>query len=329
MTNNSRYSIFLCIYLIQGCIAKSPKYDITLKGSFFNIKPTDTIQLVAPNIVSSNLVEYNGTFSPGGTEFYYTLNFPNRAVICFMKINLDSTWSHPAIASFSGKYSDVDPILSPDGLRLFFTSNRPLNDSSSNSRNNIWYVEQTNSGWSSPKFIPLTADGDYYSSVTKNGIIYFNVWKTGDIYRAVKTDSTYAIEKITEIINSDRADGDPFISPDEDYIIFRGNNREDSFGGSDLYISFKINGQWTNPENLGEPINSSSSEICPLVTPDGKLFVFSSNRLKEEFKPIPLTELAPYRKKFNSFDNGTYNIYAISASFIESRRKKHYESQGQ
>jgi Tol biopolymer transport system component len=140
-------------------------------------------------------------------------------------------------------------------------------------------------------------------------------------------DSTYAIEKLTEIINNDRAaDGDPFISPDEDYIIFRGNNREDSFGGSDLYISFKINGQWTDPENLGEPINSSFSEICPLVTPDGKLFIFSSNRLKDEFKPEPLADLDPYRKKFNSFDNGTYNIYAISANFIESRRKKHFES---
>ncbi|HEY5825783.1 MAG TPA: hypothetical protein VIT44_15520, partial [Cyclobacteriaceae bacterium] len=200
---------------------------------------------------------------------------------------------------------------------------RPVTSTASFNRNNIWYVERVNNEWSAPKFIPLTEDGDYYSSVTKSGVIYFNVWKTGDIYKAVKSDSNYVTERISKIINTDRDDGDPFISPEEDYIIFRGNNRTDTFGAMDLYISFNINNEWTEPENLGEPINSSASEICPLVTADGKLFIFSSNRLKNDFKPEPSALLEPYREKFKSFDNGTYNIYSISADFIELRRKKH------
>ena len=323
MTRNSWGPIFLFVCLIHGCISKTDEKENTVSGAFFNIKPSDTLQIVGPNIVSANLVEYNGTFSPDGTEFYCTVNFPSQAVISFMKMNPDSTWGNLTIASFSGKHSDVDPIFSPDGTRLYFTSNRPSADSVKNSPNNIWYVERAGAGWSSPKFIHLTGEVDYYSSVTKNGVIYFNVWKTGDIYRAVKTDSSYVTEKISEIINTDRADGDPFISPDEDYIIFRSNNREDSFGGSDLYISFKIKDQWTNPENLGEPINSPAAELCPLVTPDGKLFIFSSTRLKKEYTPEPLADLESYRKKFRSFDNGLSNVYAISADFIDSLRKKH------
>src|SRR5690606_5153409 len=322
---NSCNFIFASICLIQAC-ASTTDEENTVRGVFFNIKPTDTLQIVAPNIVSANLVEYNGTFSPDGTEFYCTVNFPSQAVISFMKMNPDSTWGRLTIASFSGEHSDVDPIFSPDGSRVFFTSNTPLTDSVKDSPHNVWYVERAGAGWSSPKFIRLTGEGDYYSSVTKNGIIYFNVWKTGDIYRAVKTDSTYVTEKISETINTDRADGDPFISPDEDYIIFRGNNREDSFGGSDLYISFKVKDQWTNPENLGEPINSSAAELCPLVTSDGKLFIFSSTRLREEYNPEPLADLESYRKKFSSFDNGVSNIYAISAGFIDSLRRKHQQS---
>jgi hypothetical protein len=309
--------------LIQGCSSTTEKGTDHLLEPFFGIEASDTLQLVAPNIVSSNLAEYNGTFSPDGTEFYYTVSFPGRSVISFMKLNPDNTWSAPAIAKFSGEYSEFDPILSPDGRRLFFTSYRPIDDSRRNGRTNIWSVDRVGDDWGSPQFISLTENGDYYSSSTKSGIIYFNIWKTGDIYRAVKTDSMYSIEKITDTINSDKAEGDPFISPDEDYLIFRGYDQEVSFGAGDLYISFNLGNHWTKPENLGDVINSSEDEICPMVTADGKLFIFSSNRFRAEFNPGAFQALEPYKQRFKTPDNGAYNIYAISADFIEKRRKKH------
>lgn len=323
MTTYSRTFIILVIYLIQGCASPTEKESNTLRKPFFGIIPTDTLQLVAPNIVSSNLSEYNGTFSPDGTEFYYTVSFPGRSVISFMKLNPDDTWSNPAIARFSGEYSEFDPILSPDGTRLFFSSYRPIDSSLKNSRVNIWYVDRIGDGWSLPQYISLTENGDYYSSATKSGTIYFNIWKTGDIYKAVKKDSSYSTEKISTTVNTDKAEGDPFISPNEDYLIFRGYDQEVSFGAGDLYISFNIGNQWTKPENLGETINSSEDEICPLVTSDGKLFIFSSNRFIEEFRPTALELLKPYKQRFTSFDNGAYNIYSISADFIEELRRKH------
>ena len=215
--------------LIQACALTTEKETNILKGPFFGIVPTDTLTLVAPNIVSSNLAEYNGTFSADGKEFYYTVTFPGQSVISFMKLNSDNTWSKPAIARFSGKYSDVDPIMAPDGTRLLFTSYRPI-DGSRSGRTNIWYVERIGDDWSEPQFISLTENGDYYSSSTNSGIIYFNVWKTGEIFRAVKTGTTYSVEKIAGIINSDEPEGDPFISPLEDYLIFRGYDQDASLG---------------------------------------------------------------------------------------------------
>jgi hypothetical protein len=177
--------------------------------------------------------------------------------------------------------------------------------------------------WGEPELVALTEEGDFYSSLTNTGVIYFNVWKTGEIYKAIKTDSIYTIEKISETINSDKREGDPFISPDEDYLIFRGYDQEGSLGMGDLYISFNIHGQWTKPENLGDKINSEADEICPLVTPDGKLFIFSSNRYVERFKPASLESLDPYKERFKTYDNGAYNIYSVSADFIEELRRKH------
>ncbi|MTI31126.1 hypothetical protein E1171_09920, partial [Cytophagales bacterium RKSG123] len=225
--------IIIVTCLLSGCSSNSNNDSINLSGPFFGIKPTDSVQILAPGIVSSNLFEYNGTFSPDGTEFYYTVNFPARSIIAFMELKTDNTWTGPAYAQFSTEYSDVDPIFSPDGTRLYFTSNRPTNDTSLVKRNNIWFVERLTNGWSTPQLVSLTEKGDYYSSLTQKGNIYFNSWKTGDIYKAIKTDSTYLIERLVDVINLDKKVGDPFISPNEDYLIFRGENLEGGYGSSD------------------------------------------------------------------------------------------------
>ena len=122
-------------------------------------------------------------------------------------------------------------------------------------------------------------------------------------------------------MNSKNGEGDPFISPDEDYIIFRGYNN--SLGLGDLYISYLVEGQWTSPENLGEPINSAYHEMCPYVTTDGRFFIFASNRIETRYASLPNEGLESVRKKHQTADNGALNIYYISADFIEEKRRKH------
>jgi hypothetical protein len=321
---NSIAKLFL-ILLISGCVSKTQNGAKFLSDPFFGLQPSDSVKLLAPGIISSSLFEYNGTFSPDGSEFYYTLLLPNRGQIVSLKLKEDNTWTEPSFAEFSSQYSEVDPIFSPDGLRLYFTSSRPTSDTSDVERNNIWFVEKNGNLWTEPQLIPLTETGDYYSSVTNNGDIYFNTWSNGDIYKGIKTDSTYLVERLPDIINLDKSVGDPFISPNEDYLIFRGTNLENTVGSLDLYISFNMDNKWSEPLNLGEPINSKARELCPFVTADGKLFIFASNRLLNDFEPKPAEPIAPFRTKSESFDNGSWNIYYTSTSFIERLRNKAIE----
>ena len=314
--------LLLIFFLISGCALEAEKGAATLTNPFFGIQATDTVHLLAPGIISSSLFEYNGTFSPDGREFYYTVSLPNRGQIVFLTLEEDNRWSEPKFAEFSSEYSDVDPMFSPDGSRLYFTSNRPTADTSDLTRNHIWFAERTAEGWDEPKRVELTETGDYYSSLTQNGDIYFNTWSTGDIYKAIKTDTTYLVERLPDSINLNKSVGDPFISPEEDYLIFRGTNLKNTVGGFDLYISFKIDSEWTTPMNLGEPINSAAREICPYVSADGKLFIFASNRLIEDFKTKPLQPLQGFKDKMQSYDNGTWNIYYTSTAFIEDLRQK-------
>lgn len=46
----------------------------------------------------------------------------------------------------------------------------------------------------------------------------------------------------------------------------------DSRGMGNIYMSRLVDGKggWTEPVNPGEPINSSSNDLCPMISPDGK-----------------------------------------------------------
>jgi hypothetical protein len=85
-------------------------------------------------------------------------------------------------------------------------------------------------------------------------------------------------KRLGEITNTEYIDGDPYIAPDESYMIFL-SNKPEGLGEHDFYISYqKKDGSWTPPKNLGKPINSERNDVCPLVTDDGKSFFFFSNR---------------------------------------------------
>jgi len=313
---------WLLLLFLIACQKQSKDVTATTyRNPFFGVNPTNTPQLLAPDLLASPAEEYNGAFSPDGKAFYYTTDIPENAFITFTYLQADNTWSKPQVAPFSGYYSDFDPLSSPDGSKLFFSSSRPLPD---NQNSKIWYVERTENGWTEPQSVTLTGseNNEFHSSITTQGDIYFNIWSTGNIYKASPSDTGYVVAALPDSFNADYNQGDPYISPDEDYLIFRGY-RGDSYGRGDLYISFKINDSWTEPENLGEPINSAANEMCPMVSPDGKLFIFASSRITERVLPDPLDPITKVQDKFTSYNNGMMNIYYQSADFIAELRKKY------
>lgn len=313
--------ILTTISLIVFTSSCSKQVEEKVNGPFLGMKPTQSPLLLAPDLIASSLDEYNGTFSADGKEFFFTTNTPAQGIISNVKMDDKGNWPKATIASFSGEFSEYDPLFSPQGDTLFFTSERPLSKTDSSGRTNIWYVEKQDSNWGEPQHLDLGMPGAYYSSITNKGTIYFNVWDTGDMYRAVKTGTNYEVERLSDTLNSTNGEGDPFISPEEDYIIFRAYNN--SLGRGDLYISYRMGENWTAPENLGEPINSKFHEMCPYVTPDGKFFIFSSNRMEQAYPSKANSSLAETRKKHQTMDNGTLNIYYLSADFIKEKRRKY------
>lgn len=73
---------------------------------------------------------------------------------------------------------------------------------------------------------------------------------------------------------SDYSTGFPSFSPDGTAMYFA-SNRPDSYGGWDIYVSYRTADSWGTPENLGAVINSPGDEMTPYF--DGTMLFFSSN----------------------------------------------------
>ncbi|WP_422351382.1 hypothetical protein [Flagellimonas sp.] len=261
------------------------------------------------------------TMDAKGKESYFTIQSPNEEVSVIVKsVNGNNGWDMPAITSFSGKYKDLEPFLSPDGLRLYFVSNRPVDQASTTPKDfDIWYVERANSTseWSTPINIgaPInTEHNEFYPAVAQNGNLYYTCDCPGalgrdDIFFSSYDDGSYAEPiSLSGNINTEGFEYNSYISPDDSYLIFGGYNREDGQGSGDLYVSFKDDsGNWTKAIPLPVPINSKYMDYCPFVDPTNNVLYFTSRRSQEPgSNMVSMDDLLDYLK---SYQNGGSRLY--------------------
>lgn len=261
-----------------------------LSGSYLGQKPQGMVpEIFAPDIISTEYQNNSSpTFSADMNEVYWSISFMQGApdVILFMKRESDN-WSEPKVVSFSGKYSDGAPFLSPDNKQLFFHSNRPIENEGEPKDMDIWFVERTNTGWSDPINAGDKINTDKfesYPSVSMNGNLYFNSFLEGypydlGIYKSQLVNGEF-IDRVpmNDLINSKKGfNWCPYIAPNEKYIIF--SSGRDGQEYDDLYYSLrKGDDSWSDPVKFDTSVNSEFNDRFPSVSPDGEYIFFSRNQ---------------------------------------------------
>ncbi len=82
-------------------------------------------------------------------------------------------------------------------------------------------------------------------------------------------------ERLKGRLNTPLNEGAQSLSSDGRTLFFAGCMRMDGFGSCDIYVSKKLaNGEWSQPENLGENINTGAWESMPSISPDGRTLYF-------------------------------------------------------
>jgi Tol biopolymer transport system component len=251
--------------------------------------PRDEARVFLDGLISTDDgAEMSTAFSRDGRELYYCALHQGRWAI-FTTTEEKGRWCRPRPMPFTSAHTDRDLTIAPDGQRIYFGSNRPRTEGGASlDRLDIFYTERSPDGWSRPVNVGAvinTDHGENHPSVASNGNLYFFSCREDgvglcDIYLAEWSDGQYLDPvNLGPAVNSERNDWDAYVAPDESYLIFSSQERADTLGGQDLYISYrKADGAWTPARNMGPRVNSESGEICPSVSLDGKYFFFTSRR---------------------------------------------------
>ena len=74
--------------------------------------------------------------------------------------------------------------------------------------------------------------------------------------------------------------GHPSVTSTGDTLFFVSDVPDKGFGGTDIYMAIRENGQWGEMINLGEKINTDDDEMFPFIYKD-KILIFASKGLGE------------------------------------------------
>jgi serine/threonine protein kinase len=165
------------------------------------------------------------------------------------------------------------PIISRDGLELYFYSTRP----GSEGGYVTWRSKRASAAdpWGPPENLGLKITA-YVDSISSDGLTMYLDWSNG-IYTATRPavdapwGSPVRMDPPINLAVEYRA----IISPD-DLELYFASTRAGSIGMTDIYVSTRLtrNDPWGTPVNLGPTINTAGHEHPSAISPDGLVLFF-------------------------------------------------------
>lgn len=185
-------------------------------------------------------------------------------------------WANPRpIKEINTTAMDASIAMSPDGQNLFIYRNPPAGG-------DIFESHLDGKKWTDPKSVGEPVNSKSYEttvSISPDGKrMFFTSDRAGgygdtDIYMSeLQPDGKWGAPKnLGPKINTLFADDSPFFHPDGVTLYFSSTGRTESLGGFDIYqTTLQPDGSWSEPQNLGYPINTPDNDIYFVLSADKK-----------------------------------------------------------
>lgn len=260
------------------------------------ISKSSPVRAWVDNVKSLNTEfdEIAPSISVDGSEIVLTSNRPNghaaNEVGGFDKDIYTSTlyegkWGTPKkiTGPLNSDGDDVSNNLSYDGTKM-------LLHKENNGQYDIFESKLSGLDWSNPVLshfqISSGKANEKYASYSSDG---WSIFFTRDndnrangfdvMYSAMqsKLQKDYMAASMVGIVNSKFNDGPLYLHIDGETMYIASEGHE-SIGGYDIFISKKVQGQWTKPVNMGYPINTPYDDFFFASTANGKFAYIASNR---------------------------------------------------
>lgn len=253
--------------------------------------------------------EYFPTITVDGKTILFTRRIPDERVYGPQKeqedffishLGEDMTWqtAEPMPENINTVNNEGAPTIAPDGRTLVFVAcpdNITGEDYGAGRTGrgscDLFITKRLGSRWQDPKNLPgyvNTSHWETQPSLSSDGkTLYFIRGIRGtakdrnsDIYVVRKDDNGIwgKAERLPDYINTPDMEESVLIHPDGKTLYFASRGHI-GLGGSDLFVTrMDNNGNWSKPENLGYPINTRFDENSLMVSPDGEIAFFASDR---------------------------------------------------
>lgn len=247
-------------------------------------------------IINSKYNDYCPHISRDGTQMYLAterkgttggqyLRDTYKADIYLVK-SKNGHWSRPRKIAYriNSKSDDLNPSLGEGGKYLVYSR-----EDKNNKDYNLYYAEVNGKRFKAPqKFNPNVNSKNNESSpyiVLNGSVMYFSSDKPGgfggkDIYISEKMPNGEwgRPYNLGPNVNTEKDEDCPFVL-DDGVTLFFSSKGHKSMGGYDIFVStLSDDGIWSEPENMGYPINTTYDDIGFMMTPDGKKGYYSTAR---------------------------------------------------
>jgi outer membrane protein OmpA-like peptidoglycan-associated protein len=188
------------------------------------------------------------------------------------------------------KGQEINPIISADGKTLYFTRAEFEGNIGSPDKQDAWVSTlDKNNNWTEAVNLgaPVNNNGDNaIIGVSADGktIYLINVYLPGGglvygLSKSFYTKNGWSFPKEIKIQNlyNDHDFSGFAISPHGNVLVMS-VQRKDSEGRKDLYVSFiQKDDTWSEPQHMGNVLNSASDENSPFLALDNKTLYFTSS----------------------------------------------------
>ncbi|MCX8080250.1 MAG: carboxypeptidase regulatory-like domain-containing protein [Bacteroidia bacterium] len=192
----------------------------------------------------------------------------------------------PVPGSVNTKAHDACTSISPDGKQIFIYKN-DINDKDSRG-GDVFVTKINNNKWKTPELFGKPVASSYWEGgacISPDGKrLFFTSERPGglggsDIWMVEKISKTEWGKPVNlgAPVNSEFDEGGMFLAPDGKTLFFCSNGPR-SMGSYDIFKTVFQNGKWSEPQNLGYPINTTSREGQITISANGKVAYFSSDR---------------------------------------------------
>ncbi|MBS1682377.1 MAG: OmpA family protein [Bacteroidetes bacterium] len=257
--------------------------------------------------VNSNYNDYNALLSPDGKTLYFSRqNHPDNAGgvkdkedIWYSELGPDGKWTlaKNAGSQLNNDYPNfVNNVTSatPDGKAVVLVLGNQYND---NGKMTAGVSISNNIGgkWTKPKSLSIKNNYNYserahYFLSNTQKVLLMSVdredTKGGrDLYVSFAENDTVFSEPLNlgDVINTAGDEVTPFLTSDN-VTLYYSSNGFSGYGGSDIYISKRLDDTWTNwsePQNMGNEINSKTDDIFFNI-PSTSDYAYFSRSVKED-----------------------------------------------